>query len=193
MLQQFLTKPRDKEGRKVLFGFQLFVRSLALSRRSLAQITAPMIWIFISWAIYFTTEFHCPSNFFGNGIVLIRIFKFGAQYQRGTTILNDAFIRFLTYFATVRYFRSYWAYQWNSPAVQDSRGMALTISMVWRVSVFSWQYFYKAQSGQKKENERRNHWRICWDVVDTRPVWRVFSAENSVDWRRTWYWKNHLL
>ena len=39
----FLMKLRDKEGRKTLFGFHLLVRSLAISRKSLAQTTAPMI------------------------------------------------------------------------------------------------------------------------------------------------------
>ena len=144
-----------------------------------------------TWIIHWNI-LHRPRNFFGNGVVIIHLFKFSAECQRDNTIFTNAFIRFLNHFSIIRYLWSNWAYQWNSPVVQDSWGMALTISMVWRVSVFSWQYFYKAQSGQKKENERRNHWRICWHVVNTRPVWRVFSAENSVDWRRTWYGKNHL-
>ena len=58
---------------------------------------------------------------------------------------NAAFVRFPIHFTTARYFWSNWAYQWNSLAVRDSRGMALTVSMEWRVSVFSWLYFYKAQ------------------------------------------------
>ena len=37
----FLMKPRDKEGTKALFGFHLFVRSLAISRKSLSQ--TPML------------------------------------------------------------------------------------------------------------------------------------------------------
>ena len=93
---------------------------------------------------------------------------------------NATFIRFLTHFTTSRYFWSNWAYQWNSPAVQDSRGMALTVSMVRRVSVFSWLYFYKAQSGQKRENERRSQLRICWHVVNTRPAWSVCLALRTV-------------
>ena len=130
---------------------------------------------------------HCINFFFKTSPVLT--FMHFSKIQCRIPL----FIRFHAHSANVRYFWSNWAYQWNSSAVQDARGMALTVSMVWRVSVFSWQYFHKAQSGQKKENERRNHWRICWHVVNTRPVWRVFSAENSVDWRRTWYGKNHLL
>ena len=39
----FLMNPRDEEGRKALFGFHLVVRSLAISRKSLAQTMAPMI------------------------------------------------------------------------------------------------------------------------------------------------------
>ena len=39
----FVMKPRDKEGRKALFGFHLLVRSLAISRKSLAQTMAPII------------------------------------------------------------------------------------------------------------------------------------------------------
>ena len=39
----FLLKLRDKEGRKTLFGFHLLVRSLAISRKSLAQTMAPII------------------------------------------------------------------------------------------------------------------------------------------------------
>ena len=56
----FVMKPRDKEGRKALFGFHLLVRSLAISRKSLAQTMAPIIWISISRVIYFTTEIHTP-------------------------------------------------------------------------------------------------------------------------------------
>ena len=39
----FVMKPRDKEGREALFGFHLLVRSLAISRKSLAQTMAPII------------------------------------------------------------------------------------------------------------------------------------------------------
>ena len=75
--------------------------------------------------------------------------------------------------------------------------MALTVSMVRRVSVFSWLCFYKAQSGQKRENERRSQLRICWHVVNTRPAWSVCLAlrtvliEGEPGMRKTTYCKKY--
>ena len=67
---------------------------------------------------------------------------------------NAAFIRSLTHFATARYF----FIQLSLSMEFASTRLARDGSFPWceEFQFFFWKYFYKAQSGQKKENERRN-------------------------------------
>ena len=106
---------------------------------------------------------------------------------------NAAFVRFPIHFTTARYFWSNWAYQWNSPAVQDSRGMALTVSMVWRVPVFSWLYFYKAQR-KKTRGEISNVFVDMSSILDpyeecSAP--RTVLIEGEPGMRKTTYCKKY--
>ena len=106
---------------------------------------------------------------------------------------NAAFVRFLIHFTTARYFWSNWAYQWNSPAVQESRGMALIVSMVWRVSVFSWLYFYKAQR-KKTRGEISNVFVDMSSILDpyeecSAP--RTVLIEGEPGMRKTTYCKKY--
>ena len=53
-------------------------------------------WLVISnHELYTDTFLHCTSDFFGNGVVLIHLFQFSAEYQRDDTVFNAAFILLL--------------------------------------------------------------------------------------------------
>ena len=55
--------------------------------------------------------------------------------------------------------------------------------------IFFLAIFLQDSKWSEETKKERNH----WHVVNTRPVWRLFSAEISVDWRRTWYGKTKPL
>lgn len=107
-------------------------------------------------------EFACCCHIFGKTLHPLDIFQAAELYSLcKISIISSIY----------RCFWANWCHWWNSPTLQKTWREPGTFSLVRRISLSCWWYFYQTKNCPQEENERNRDRRNCRHVCYLQATW----------------------